>query len=121
MAESSTGPAPSAWRFVFGFGAVSLCRCGVRGGAVGDRAARASLGVTAPIRSRRTGEPPPTAYAASIGVAAAVGGTITGVLYELSIPALIGVVVVAQAAALLLLRQSGIRPSRPMSGAPHRG
>lgn len=52
-------------------------------------------------------------YAAASGVAAALGGTITGLLYEVSIPALIGVVVAIQAAALILLRQTGIRPSRP--------
>lgn len=60
-------------------------------------------------------------YAALIGVAAALGGTITGVLYEVSIPALIGVVVAVQAAALLLLRQNGIRPSRRMPDVPPHG
>lgn len=48
-------------------------------------------------------------YAAIIGVATAAGGALTGLLYEISIPALIIVVAAIQVIAVVLLFATGRR------------
>nr|WP_245545869.1 MFS transporter [Nocardia higoensis] len=55
-------------------------------------------------------------YAAVIGVATAVGGAVTGLLYQLSIPALITTVAVIQLAAIAALSTTIRRTGRPVRG-----